>query len=144
MIYTPHLLNPKFFGFEFGFVTNKKIERINYPYNAFAKITITEDFYEFDPDLRGGALGFKAGVLLPTQPWIPLSLELAIGYARTSLQKDPWLGDEEDSIRSDDLLLFEAGILYRMKEKLLFRFSYQFNNVEYFQRNFFFSIGYNF
>ncbi|MCO4793788.1 MAG: hypothetical protein KC493_08755 [Bacteriovoracaceae bacterium] len=144
MFYTPHLFNPKFFGFEFGFVTDKKIEAINYPYNTFAKILISEDFYRYDSTLRAGALGLKAGILLPTQPWIPLSLELAVGYAKTSLQEDPWLGEDEERIQSKDLMLAEAGIVFTYRKKVLFRLHHQFNNVNYFVRKTFFSVGSNF
>jgi len=144
MYYTPHIFNPKFFAFEFGFVTDKKIKSWNYPYNAFAKILIAEDFYKFDPNLRAGALGFKAGIMIPTQPWLPISLELAIGYAKTSLQKDPWLGEDDDRIQNKDLLLAEGGLVWIYNGKILFRLNYQYNNVDYFKRKIFFSIGSNF
>lgn len=144
MYYTPHILNPKYFGFEFGFVTDKKIESWNFPYNAFAKILLAEDFYKYDPNLRAGALGFKLGLMIPTQPWIPISLELAIGYAKTSLQKDPWLGEDEDRLQNKDLFMAEGGLVWIYNQKLLFRLNYQYNNVDYFVRKVFFSIGSNF
>ncbi len=144
MYYTPHIFNPKFFGFEFGFVTDKKIESWNYPYNAFAKVVLAEDFYKYDPTLRAGALGFKIGIMIPTQPWIPVSLEMAIGYAKTSLQIDPWLGDKDDRLQDKDLFLAEAGLVWIYNRKLLFRLHYQYNNVDYFVRKVFFSIGSNF
>lgn len=144
MYYTPHILNPKYFGFEFGFVTDKKIKSWNYPYNAFAKILIAEDFYKYDPNLRAGALGFKVGIMLPIQPWIPVSLEMGIGYSKTSLQNDPWLGKDEDRLQNKDMFMAEAGLVWIFRRKLLFRLNYQYNNVVYFQRKLFFSIGSNF
>ena len=142
-IYTPHIFNPKYFAFEFGFVTKKKLGK-SYNYNAFAKAFIAEEFYTTDSELRAGALGAKAGVYLLTQPWFPIFLEMGIGYAKTSLHKDPWLGDREDSIHSKDLLLAEAGLFYLHREKLIFRATYQANGVDYFTKKFFVSIGFNY
>lgn len=140
--YTPHIFNPKFFGFEFGFVTKKNIK--SYHFNAFAKLLIAEEFYTTSSTLRAGALGVKAGVIMPTQPWIPIYFEFAIGFAKTALHVDPWLGDREDSLQSKDLLLAEAGVIFRYKEKMLFRINYQVNTLKYFTKKTFVSVGFNF
>lgn len=142
MLYTPHIFNPKFFSFEFGYVTKKEIK--GYHYNAFAKALIAEEFYTTSSQLRAGALGAKAGVFLPTWPWIPLFVELAFGYAKTSLHKDPWLGKREDSLQTKSLLLLDGGISYLYKQKIIYRFSYQTNNNEYFTKKIFFSVGANY
>jgi hypothetical protein len=143
-IYTPHIFNPKYFAFEFGFVTEKKIETLDYSFNAFAKILIAEEFFTSATNLRAGAIGIKTGIFLPTQPWIPLLLEMAIGYAKTSLHEDPWLGDRDDSISDSELWLFEAGGIYRISHTLFFRVVYQVNTLDYFKRQTFFSVGFNF
>ena len=140
--YTPHLLNPKFFGFEFGFVVQKYVG--DYPYHAFAKAVVAEEFFTVDQKNRGGALGVKAGLLLPTQPWLPLFLELAFGYAKTAFQEDPWFGGSDVTLQNDDLLLAEIGLIYRFGDKFLVRANYQVNNVDYFDREVFMSVGFNY
>lgn len=144
IVYTPHIFNPKNFSFELGFVTRKKIPTWDYMFNAFAKATISEEFFSTASDLRAGALGVKTGVFLPTQPWIPLLFEMAIGYAKTSLHKEPWLGDRDDSVADKELFLFEAGGIYRISNTLFIRMVYQINNLDYFKRTSFFSVGFNF
>ena len=142
-IYTPHIFNPKYFDFEFGLITKKRIS--SYHYNAFAKAFIAEEFYNTnDPELRAGALGIKMGIFLPTQKWFPLFLELGFGYAKTSLHKDPWLGDRDDSVATKSLLLAEGGLVYLHKKKILFRCVYQVNNIDYFDLKTFVSIGFNY
>ena len=144
VVYTPHIFNPKYFSFELGFITRKKIPTWDYTFNAFAKATISEEFFSSSSDLRAGALGVKTGVLLPTQPWIPFLIEIAIGYAKTSLHQDPWLGDRDDSVLSRDLFLAEVGGIYRFSSVLFIRVVHQFNNLDYFKRKSFFSVGFNF
>jgi hypothetical protein len=144
VIYTPHIFNPKFFSFEVGFITKKKIKSINYPFNAFAKILIAEEFFSTSSNLRAGAIGIKTGVLLPTQPWLPLLFEVSIGYGKTSLHEDPWLGDRDKSIDDAELFLIEAGAIYRISSSLFFRAMYQLNTLNYLKRQTFFSVGFNF
>jgi hypothetical protein len=143
-IYTPHIINPKYFAFEIGYVTDKRFEFINYSYNAFAKAFAAEEFYTTDTVLRAGALGAKAGVFLPTQPWFPIYLEMAFGYAKTSLHIDPWLGDRDNSVQTKSLLLAEGGVMYCHKKNFLVRVTYQVNNLKYFTKKIFFSIGFNY
>lgn len=142
--YSPHLLNPKYFGFEFGFVVNKKIESWDYPYYAYAKATVVEEFYTSDQGLRAGALGVKAGLLLPTQPWVPVFLDLGFGFAKTAYQKDPWFGSRDKTIKEGQMYLAEIGLVMRLSEKLLLRTHIQVNNLDYFKRDFFVSIGFNY
>ncbi len=142
--YTPHLINPKFFSIEIGFVTQKSIKRWNYPYHAFANLLIAEESYTTNDELRAGALGAKAGILLPTQPWIPLFVSSSFGFAKTALHHEPWFGKTEQTIEDKTLLLAEFGLLYRYGKKLLFKASYQFNTVDYFKRKTFLAIGLNF
>ena len=144
VIYTPHLFNPKFFSFEMGFITQKKIESINYPFNAFAKILIAEEFFTTATNLRAGVIGIKTGLLLPTQPWFPLLLEISIGYGKTSLHEDPWLGDRDKSVDDSEIFLVEAGGIIRISEGLFFRVMYQLNTLDYLKRKTFFSVGFNF
>ena len=142
VFYIPHLINPKYFGFEFGFLTHKKIS--SYHFNAFLRAFIAEESYTINNDLRAGALGAKGGVLFPTQPWIPIYIELGIGFAKTALHKDPWFGVKEKTVSSKHLLLAETGLMLRYNKKYLFRLTYQFNNVSYFERALSFGVGVNF
>ncbi len=141
--YLPQMINHKYVGFEFGFISQKKWEAINYPYNAFIKVFIIEESPTTN-DLRAAGLGGKAGLLLPTQPWFPLYLEIAIGYAKTALHKSPWLGDRDDTVESKSLALFEGGVLIRVNKKFLFKITYQINNVDYFSQKMYFAAGVNF
>ncbi|OFZ14121.1 MAG: hypothetical protein A2X86_04525 [Bdellovibrionales bacterium GWA2_49_15] len=143
VFFAPNIINPKYFCFEFGFRSHKKIERFHYPYNAFAEAFVEEEAYTTSPDLRAGALGFKGGVILPTQPWINFSLQFSLGYAKTALHEDPWFGKREKSHTIHDMFLVEAGAMYRYKTILL-RFIYQETTLKYFTRKTFISFGVNF
>lgn len=142
--YTPHLINPKYFAFEFGFITKKIIRPWKYNYNAFVRAFMAEESYTTNSNLRAAAIGGKAGFLLPTQPWIPLYLEYNVGFARTALHKHPWFGKEEQTESSKYLILTELGIVMKFKNKILIKVHYQLNNVSYFKKKLFLSIGANF
>ncbi len=141
--FAPNIINPKYFSFEFGFRSNKKIQRFHYPYNAVATAFVAEEAYTTDPSLRAGALGFKGGVILPTQPWVHFLLQFNLGYAKTALHEDPWFGKRDKSRSRKDQILIEAGAIYEYKT-IIFRFMYQESTVKYFTRKSFFSIGVNF
>jgi len=143
VFYTPQLLNKKFFAMDFGFVTKKFIPSFDYAFNAFAAFFIAEESYTTNAELRAGELGFKGGVYLPTQPWVPLFLQLSFGYAKTALHERPWFGKNDQSVRRDTMFLLEGGALYQYKI-VIFRFIYQINNQSYLTRKTFFSIGANF
>jgi len=144
LIYAPHIFNPKYFGFEFGYVTKKSINSIQYPFNAFAKACLLEEYYTTNSELRAGGLGAKAGLFLPTQPWIPLYLEVAGGFPKPALHKDPWFGKNEQSVSNQTMFLAEGGIAIRYGDKVLLRGIYQVNNVKYFKKKFLFSVGVNY
>lgn len=141
--YTPHIINQKYFAIEFGFQSLKKIEYFNYPFNAFAMAFLAEESYTVNPALRTGVLGFKGGVSFPTQPWIPLSLIITGGYAKTALHEDPWFGKRDQSVERDDLFLIEGGASYRYKDFLI-RYVYQLNTVKSLTRKSFLALGVNF
>jgi len=142
-VYTPHVINPKYFSFEFGFLSKKSISSINYAYRAFAEAFIAEESYTTDTNLRAAALGFKGGVILPTQPWIPLNIQFGFGYAKTALHESPWFGRRDESKTIKDMFLVEAGLLYQYKDYFL-RLIYQQNNLKFFTKKSFFSMGANF
>ncbi len=146
MFYTPHLLNPRFFGFEFGFMAEKRLNGWDFNYNAFAKALVAEELYNIDTasELRAGMLGVKAGIILPTHSWFPFFLEFAFGFAKTAYHKDPWFGKQDDSVASADMFLLEAGAIYRVGDKFLLRINYQLNNVDYVAKKLFLSVGFNY
>jgi hypothetical protein len=141
--YTPNMMNHNFTGYEFGFFTRKKIKWAGYPYNAFASFIINHEQYKDDRNLSAGALGFKGGVLLPTQPWIPFFLQLSVGFAKTALHKDPFFGKREQSIYTSDIFFYEFGAVCRYK-KIIIKLSYRDRTVDYFYKKLFLSIGVNF
>ncbi|MBI2521323.1 MAG: hypothetical protein HYV97_12950 [Bdellovibrio sp.] len=143
VFFAPNIINTKYFCFEFGFRSQKKIDSLHYLYNAFAEAFVAEESYTTSQDLRAGALGFKGGVILPTQPWIDLFLQFSLGYAKTALHEDPWLGKREESRSIRDMFLIEAGAMYRYKT-LFLRFIHQENTVKYFTRKTFIALGVNF
>jgi len=140
--YTPVILNPKYFSFSFSFLTRKKLSR-NYHFNAFAGIFLAEESFTTNDDIRAGALGFKGGVLLPTQPWVPLYFQFSFGYAKTVLHREPWFGKKDQSFQIKDMLMVETGILFKWKQFLL-RYVFQINTTSYFKKKNFISIGANF
>jgi len=139
----PPLINDKYFSFDFGFQVEKAIKRWNYPYHAFANAMVGEESYTVDPGLRAGIFGFKGGVWLPTQPWVPLYTQFSFGYAKTALHHDPWFGKREQSRSNQDLLYVEAGLMLKW-QKYLGRVVYQVNNIKYLKKNLFVSLGVNF
>ena len=142
-IFAPPVLNKNYFLLEFGFVTKKEIKSWNYNYNAYVNAVIFQDWLDKSNKLRAGALGFKGGVMLPTQPWIPLLSTWTVGFAKTALHKNPFLGRDDSSVARKDMLLIEAGALYRY-DKYFIRFAYQLSTVKYFSRNSIFMLGVNY
>jgi hypothetical protein len=133
-ILAPPVVNKDYYLLEFGFVTEKKIKSWDYKYNAYVNAALFEDWLNKTDRLRAGGLGFKGGVILPTQPWVPLLFSMTVGYAKTVLNKNPLIGKDEANIAKKDMVLLEAGILYRY-DKYFLRFVYQRSNVKYFNRH---------
>ena len=136
----PPYANKDYFAFEFGFVTEKKIKSWDYDYNAYVTASLFQDWKDKSDKLRAGALGFKGGVILPTQPWIPLLFTMTLGYAKTALHKSPFFGKDDASVARKDMILIEAGLLYHYNKYFL-RFSYQQTNVKYFSRHTVLALG---
>ncbi len=141
--YSPDIVNDKYTGYELGFISNKKIKKLDYNYYAFASFIVMNEQYRPDDNLSAGALGFKGGVLLPTQPWVHLYLHLAVGFAKTSLQHDPFFGKTEQSLSSEDMFYYECGVVIRQKQ-FLAKVVFQDRSVDYFYRDVIFSLGVNF
>jgi hypothetical protein len=134
--------NKDYFLLEFGFVTKKEIKSWNYKYNAYVNGAIFQDWLTTGK-ARAGALGFKAGVMLPTQPWVPLLGTITIGYAKTVLHRDPFLGRDENTLQEKHMLLIEAGALVHI-DKYFVRYAYQVSNVKYFGRHSILMLGVNY
>lgn len=141
-IIAPPVVNKDYYLIEFGFITEKNFMPWSYKYNAYATVNLFQDWLGKD-QLRAGALGFKGGVMLPTQPWIPLLFTGSIGFAKTALHKSPFLGKEELSVAQKDMFLLEAGALYHY-EGYFIRVAYQRSNVKYFTRHFLLMMGVNY
>lgn len=138
----PPVVNKDYFLLEFGFVTEKKIKKWDYNYNAYVSAALFEDWLD-KGSLRAGGLGFKGGVILPTQPWIPLNLTLSLGFAKSVLHKSPFLGKDSESVAKKDMILTEAGALYRI-DKYFLRFAYQRSTAKFFGRHTFLMVGVNY
>ena len=134
------MANKDYFLLEFGFVTEKKIKSWDYYYNAYVTAGVFQDEQDLTGKLKAGALGFKGGVMLPTQPWVPLLFTTTLGFAKTVLHKNPFLGRDTQSVDKKTMLLVEAGLLYHY-DRYFLRFAYQLSNVKYFKRHTFFMIG---
>ena len=139
----PPGVNKDYFLFEFGFVNDKKIKKWDYDYNVYVTASLFQDWADQKDKLRAGALGFKAGVFLPTQPWVPLLFTFTLGYAKTALHKNPFLGKDSSSAAQKDMMLAEAGFMYRYK-KYFVRPIYQISTVKYFNRNIIVMFGVNY
>lgn len=137
------VINKDYLAFEFGFLTEKKIKAWNYEYNAYFGGTLFQDWEHQKENQRAGGLGFRGGVILPFQPWIPLLFTTTIGFSKTVLHRDPFFGNSKKNISKKDMYSFEVGLLYRIDEYFI-RAAYQVSNVKYVTRNsiFFFGVYY--
>lgn len=142
IIVAPPIINKDYFLFEIGFVVEKKIKSWSYKYNAYATAALFQDSQDLGRN-NAGALGFKGGILLPTQPWVPFLLTMSLGYAKTTVQRNPFLGKEESSIARKDMFLIEAGALYRI-DKYFIRFAHQRSSVKHFKRHNILMFGVNY
>lgn len=132
LILAPPVINKDYFLLEFGFITEKKVKGSTY--NAYVTASLFQDSLDQKDKSKAGGLGFKGGVMIPTQPWVPLLFTMSFGFAKTVLHKNPFLGREEASAGKKDMVLLEAGTLYRYNRYFL-RLAYQVSNVKYFKRH---------
>lgn len=139
-MFAPPIVNKDYFLFEFGFVTAKRFKKYDYNYNAYVSAALFQDWLGQKDNLKAGGLGFKGGVIMPFQPWFPLVLTLSTGFAKTALHKKPFLGHEDGNVASKDMVLLEAGLMYRYHNYFL-RSVYQISNVKYFNRHFILMLG---
>lgn len=139
----PPVANKDYFLLEFGFITDKTIKSWDYNYNAYVTGAVFQDWLDKPDKLRAGALGFKGGVIVPTQPWIPLLGTLTFGFAKTVLHKNPFLGKDAQSVSRKDMFLLEGGALYHINGYFI-RYAYQISNVKYFDRHSLFMLGVNY
>jgi hypothetical protein len=137
----PPYVNKKYYLLEFGFVSEKIISSWDYKYNAYVTASLFEDWLNQTGKLRAGGLGFKGGVMLPTQPWIPLLFTLSVGFAKTVLHNQPIVGYDNQSAAKKDMFLIEGGALYHFNKKYFLRYAYQLSNVKYFKRHTFLELG---
>lgn len=132
LMLAPPVINKDYFSLEFGFITEKKVKGSTY--NAYVTAALFQDSLNQEGKLKAGGLGFKGGVMIPTQPWVPLLFTMSFGFAKTVLHKNPFLGRDDTSSGKKDMVLLEAGALYRFNKYFL-RLSYQVSNVKYFKRH---------
>jgi hypothetical protein len=138
LMVAPPVLNKDYFAFEFGFIT-EKIAR-GAKYNAFVTIGLFQDSLDQVGKLKAGGLGFKGGIMIPTQPWVPLLFTMTGGFAKTVLHQNPFLGKDQNTVSKKDMLLLAPGLLYKYDNYFL-RTLYQVSNVKYFKRHFMISFG---
>lgn len=141
LLFSPPVVNKNYFNLEFGFITEKEFKPWKYPYNAYVTAGLFQDTYKRNDNLKSAGLGFRGGVLLPTQPWIPLMGTLALGYSKTVLHKNPIFGRDESSRAKKNMLAFEAGLLYHFDHKYVLRYHYQISNVRFLKTHFMLSLG---
>ncbi len=141
--YAPAQINSHSFHFEFGYTVPKTISKYNYHYNAFVEGLVKGESYP-NSDIKSAALGGKGGVLLPTQNYLPLSMQIAAGYAKAVHQRDPWFGKNEDTIARKNIIFLEIGLVYIWQKKYLLKYNYELYSNKIFQHKNFFSLGINF
>lgn len=132
LMLAPPVINKDYFLLEFGFITEKKVKGSNY--NAYVTAALFQDSLDQAGKLKAGGLGFKGGVMIPTQPWVPLLFTMSFGFAKTVLHKNPFLGREDTNAGKKDMVLLEPGLLYH-HNKYFLRLVYQVSNVKYFKRH---------
>lgn len=137
----PPGINKDYFLLEFGFVTEKEFKPWSYKYNAYVTGALFQDSYKRSDNLKAGGLGFKGGVLLPTQPWVPLLATVTVGFAKTVLHKNPIMGRDPSTVDKKDMFLLEGGLLYHFDQKYIIRSAYQVSNVRYIKTHFIIMLG---
>jgi len=140
--FAPPVINKNYYLFEYGFIVRKEISKWKYGYNAFVNASLWEDWKNRSDNLHAGALGFKAGVLFPLLSK-PLFYRVAGGFAKSVLHKNPIFGKDDQSVSKKTLLLFEAGLVYKF-DKTYVSATFQQNNVKFFKRHIFLSVGVNY
>ncbi|MBC7712952.1 MAG: hypothetical protein H7177_06420 [Rhizobacter sp.] len=140
IVVAPPYVNKDYYDLEIGFITEKIFERWNYNYNAYVTGTVFEDWKDKTDRYRAGALGFKAGIIVPTNPWVPLLFSISAGYAKAVLNRNPLIGNESQNAAKNTMLLAEAGLMYKV-DKYFLRFAYQQSNVKYFTRHTLLALG---
>lgn len=141
LMLAPPLVNKKYFSLEYGFTVNKRIKK--YHYNAFVTGNLFEDWLDKPDEIRAGGLGFKAGGYFPVITSWPLAVKLVAGFAKTTLQKDPIVGREQQSLAKKDMFFLETGLMYHL-DRYMISANYQKSNLKHFTRNFFISFGVNY
>ena len=111
----PPVANKDYYLLELGFITEKNIKKWDYKYNAYVAAALFEDWLDKEDELRAGGLGFKGGVMLPTQPWVPVLFTVTVGFAKTVLHKNPIFGRDDQIAEKKTMFLLEAGPLYHYK-----------------------------
>ncbi len=132
------VVNQDYFLIEYGFIVQK--ESKNYKYNAFVDVALFQESKRSNDNLKSGALGIKAGVMMPLGNYFPISLQLGGGIAKAVLHPNPILGKNDQAREKDNLFLAEAALVYKYKQYFS-KLMYQKNNVDYFTKNLFLTIG---
>lgn len=143
VLFSPPVMNKKFYTFELGIIAEKKIQQWNYNYNAIASAVIFEDWKNQEGELKAGGLGFKGGVLLPILSWPHLFLVGQLGFAKTALHPNPLFGKDKNITSKKDMFFVENAVLVFYKHAL-FKFTYQVSNVKYFKTHIFLTIGWHY
>ncbi len=137
----PPIINKDYFLLEYGFIIEKSAHK--YDYNAYVTASLFEEYPDRSDRLKSGALGIKAGVLLPIYVTFPLSLQLGGGYAKSVLHPNPIFGKNEQTASKNNMLLLEAGLHYRI-HRYSINVTYQRNTIDYFSRKVFVAFGVNY
>ena len=137
----PPVINKNYYLLEYGFIIEKNVRE--YPFNAYVNLSLFEDWLNRKDDLQAGALGFKAGVIMPLLKEIPLSFQFGGGFAKAVLHPNPVFGRSEQTVSKNNMLLVETGLKYKINDYFVGA-TYQFNTVKYFSRKIFISCGVNY
>ncbi len=129
----PPGVNKDYFDLELGFVTDKEFKPWSYEYNAYVTASLFQDSYKRSDKYKAAGLGFKGGLFLPTQKWVPFMATVSVGYAKAVLHKNPIFGREPSSKEKKNMLLIEAGGLFHINKTYFVRYSYQLSNVKFFK-----------
>lgn len=143
LIIAPPVINKNYFLSEFGYVIQKKIMKFDYSYNAYVDVALFEDWLNQKDNQKAAALGFKGGVILPTQHELPFLATITLGYAKSILHPSPIFGREDAITSKHEMVFFELGALYHYQNYFL-KLTYQKSNVQFFKRHTFLALGVNY
>jgi len=109
------------------------IQNVDFKNNSAAKV-------DYISEVDAAVLGAKGGVMLPLLSEFGLAPHIGVGWGRSNLAVDPWLGDRENSLGRKQLFLIETGA-YIFYDRVVFKLNYKLTSLNYLSNSFSLALG---